>query len=159
VLLRYCRLIYTSCWSLVFAYGWDGASGGTMGNGWDGDIDCDADISWDGNIRCSRQCAEQDQLYSTVTPMPLEHRWGKVIIYLEGNLWHFQYFPASMWFLISLLCSSCISSQLLHFFISSFFACTQPFGISHLSFMLLVVNFLSTPARVVSLLVLRLIAG
>jgi len=77
----------------------------------------------------------------------------------RGALFQILLFPVSMWFPISLVCTSRISSQLPCLFPFSVYACTRWFAISCSSFLFSLVNSLPTPAIVVVSLVSRLLDG
>ena len=76
-----------------------------------------------------------------------------------GIMCQFLIHPVTKWFLTSLVCSSHIFSQLCHFFPCCFPAYTLRLGISHLSFLFSVVNFLLTPPLVIIYLISMLAEG
>ena len=82
---------------------------------------------------------------------------GSTFYTWRGALCQSQLCPISMWFPISLVWFSCISSQLLHLFPSCLPACTRWLGVSRTSLLIPVVNNMPTPVIVVLSLVLRLL--
>jgi len=76
---------------------------------------------------------------------------------MSGALLRILRFLVTMWFVVSLVFFSHISPQLRRFSPPSVSASTPWFGISCMSFLLLIVNFLSTPAMVIISRVSRLI--
>jgi hypothetical protein len=86
-------------------------------------------------------------------------RGGGSLYTWRGALCQILLFPVSLWFPISVVRSSCISSQLHRFFPFPFSACTRLFGISCSLILLSVVNVLPTSAIGVVSLGSRLLEG
>jgi hypothetical protein len=101
----------------------------------------------------------QKQMNSTVQCLSLLNNLdgGMLYIYLEGYIWANYELAVSMWFLISVACSSCISSPLHAFSVSSFSTCTLQLGMSRCTFVFSVLNVLVTCTIVFGFCVSRLL--